>query len=154
MSDIAMKMGAYMVMEDATLAKMEVGLAWVREEPHVVFLGMKTCHQPEFQVVWRVSREVLANAAFNNVTASDDPDFIIEPTMQALEGVPNIPAALQDTMFCHLTGLSWDDIEQHEHIIFSGQALREFLGDTDKLVPLEAVKYEAAVDVLLADIFK
>lgn len=154
MSDIAMQMGAFMVMGDASLAKMDVGLAWECDFPSVVFLGMKTCHQPEFHVVWRVSREVLANAAFNNITASDDPDFIIEPTMQALEGFPNIPAALQDTMFCHLTGLNWDDEEKHEHILFSGQALREFLGDTDKVVPLEVIKYDAAVDVLLADIFK
>lgn len=155
MSDIAMRLGGFMVMSDASLAKLDLGLLWDSETPDLVFLGLKSPNQEQFGVVWRISRDVLASAAFNNERASDDPDFVIEPIEQALEGIPNgIPWSLKGTMFCHMTGLDWLDEESHEHIILSGAALREFLGDTDKVTPLQVVAYDKAVDAFLADVFK
>lgn len=150
--DVAMRLGGFMVMRDAELGKLHLALSWTQEEPEIVYMGIKSVLQKEFDVVWRVGREVLANAACNNERSSEDPDFVIEPTEQALADM-RIPNALRGTMFCHLTGLDFLGEESHEHIIFSGAALREFLGYTEQLIPIKCLITEGAVDRFLEQLF-
>lgn len=124
-------------------------LAYSTSRPFEVLMLLTIEGNQEDTGIWRVSREVLMDAAINGVTAGSG-DFIAEPK----------PALLfrGESMLFHFT-TDWDPqarehVERglHFHGLVHASAFRSFIQQTLELVPFGSESEHYDMDAVLADL--